>query len=122
MAVRPPAHGRARRHLPDLPARAGLWVGDRPDPVKRVLPTGARGFLGSNCLAPLLARGYEVHAVSRAPSVGETRGPVETTETVAGVVWHQADLLDGQQVTALLDAVRPTHLLHLAWVVTPGAF
>jgi nucleoside-diphosphate-sugar epimerase len=105
--------------------------------VKRVLLTGARGFLGSNCLAPLLARGYEVHAVSRslepgvARAMGEPREmdgareagqPQEAAETPESVVWHQADLLDGQQVTALLDAVRPTHLLHLAWVVTPGAF
>jgi nucleoside-diphosphate-sugar epimerase len=105
--------------------------------VKRVLLTGARGFLGSNCLAPLLARGYEVHAVSRSLEAGgahaagatsEAGGARETGESreaaaaQENVVWHQADLLDGQQVTALLETVHPTHLLHLAWVVTPGAF
>jgi nucleoside-diphosphate-sugar epimerase len=90
--------------------------------VKRVLLTGARGFVGSNCLAPLLARGYEVHAVSRARNAIETQGPVDVPKDGAGIIWHEADLLDGQQVAALLAAVRPTHLLHLAWVVTPGAF
>jgi nucleoside-diphosphate-sugar epimerase len=88
--------------------------------VKRVLLTGARGFIGSNCLAPLLARGFEVHAVSRAGNTIATQAPVDAPN--AGVIWHEADLLDGPQVAALVAAVRPTHLLHLAWVVTPGAF
>lgn len=90
--------------------------------MKRVLLTGARGFVGSNCLAPLLARGYEVHAVCRARDAIETPGPMNPTKNGAGVMWHEADLLDDQQVATLLGTVRPTHLLHLAWVVTPGAF
>jgi nucleoside-diphosphate-sugar epimerase len=90
--------------------------------MKRVLLTGARGFVGSHCLMPLLARGYEVHAVSRARNAIETPGPVDLPKDGARIIWHEADLLDGQQADALLAAVRPTHLLHLAWVVTPGAF
>lgn len=89
--------------------------------MKRVLLTGARGFVGSNCLAPLLARGYEVHAVSRVGHAVE-RQPIDARGGTAGVIWHEAELFDAQQVAALLAAVRPTHLLHLAWVVTPGAF
>ena len=77
--------------------------------MKRVLLTGASGFVGRHCLAPLLERGYEVHAVSRVP-------PPAT----AGATWHAADLLDLDAVRALVDAVRPTHLLHLAWYVVPG--
>lgn len=90
--------------------------------MKRVLLTGARGFVGSNCLAPLLARGYEVHAVSRTRSAIETQGAVDLPKDGPSVIWHEADLFDDRQVTALLSAVRPTHLLHLAWVVTPGVF
>jgi nucleoside-diphosphate-sugar epimerase len=83
--------------------------------MSRVLVTGARGFVGAHTLAPLLARGYEVHAV--------TSGPIpENAATTSGVVWHQADLLDTVQATHLIKRVRPTHLLHLAWVVTPGQF
>ena len=50
--------------------------------MKRVLVTGASGFIGSHVLAPLLERGYEVHAVRLN---AEQKGPA---------VWHQADLLD----------------------------
>ena len=77
---------------------------------KRVLVTGATGFIGSHCLAPLLQRGYEVHAVS-------TKAGVKTEPSI---VWHQADLLDGSSNQPLMEEVRPTHLLHLAWYVVPG--
>ena len=37
---------------------------------------------------------------------------------------HTADLLDPDPagIAALLDEIRPSHLLHLAWDVTPGRF
>ena len=38
------------------------------------------------------------------------------------IAWHRANLLDSEQVRGLLRAVRPTHLLHLAWDVTPGQY
>jgi nucleoside-diphosphate-sugar epimerase len=78
--------------------------------MRRVLLTGATGFIGSHCLEPLLRRGYEVHAVSRSPR--EADG--------AEVSWHQADLLQPGSARTLIDRVRPTHLLHLAWYVVPG--
>ncbi len=78
--------------------------------MNRVLVTGARGFVGSHCLAPFIAQGFEVHAVS-------TR-PVESDHEK--VIWHRADLLDRTQIGPLLDETCPTHLLHLAWIATPG--
>jgi nucleoside-diphosphate-sugar epimerase len=79
--------------------------------MTRVLLTGASGFIGRHCVPLLLARGYEVHAAtSQAPSAAR------------GVCWHQADLLDAAQVAALLAAVQPTHLLHLAWYAVPGEY
>ena len=83
---------------------------DGGDGLSRVLVTGASGFIGWRCLEPLRRRGYEVHAVTR-------RGD---EEPVDGVTWHRADLLDREQVPGLVEAVRATHLLHLAWYVTPG--
>jgi nucleoside-diphosphate-sugar epimerase len=72
--------------------------------MNRVLVTGARGFIGRHCLAALQGRAGEIHAVSsRPPGDGEE------------VHWHQADLLDRDSVDALVERVRPSHLLHLAW-------
>ncbi len=78
--------------------------------MRKVLITGATGFIGSHCLAPLLARGYEVHALSSQISARHQ----------ADVVWHQADLLDNEQIAHLMAVVQPTHLLHLAWYILPG--
>lgn len=77
--------------------------------MKRVLLTGATGFVG-RATAPLLAQGAdEVHALS---SQERSRLPEPAPK---GWHWHRADLLDAREVDALLDRVRPTHLLHLAW-------
>lgn len=77
---------------------------------KRVLVTGATGFIGSHTIGPLLQRGYEVHAVSSKST------PASDTP----VIWHQADLFDNACSARLLEDVQPTHLLHLAWYVVPG--
>ncbi len=80
--------------------------------MKSVLVTGASGFIGRHCLPLLTARGYEVHAVySSGASANQ-----------AGVREHKADLLRPSEVSRLMAEVRPTHLLHLAWVSTPGEF
>jgi nucleoside-diphosphate-sugar epimerase len=78
----------------------------------RILVTGAGGFIGRQTLHPLLAQGYEVHGVGRGAAHA----------TTAGYTHHQADLTDPSAVAALLRAIAPQTLLHLAWDVTPGAF
>ena len=80
--------------------------------MKSVLLTGASGFIGRHCLAPLLSRGYEVHAISSRTA----RRPL------ADVHWHIADLLDYSQITELVREVKPAHLLHLAWYAEPGRY
>jgi nucleoside-diphosphate-sugar epimerase len=78
--------------------------------MKRVLLTGASGFIGYHCIEPLLARGYDVHAVSNAAH----------PNLRPDVAWHRVDLRDSARVGALVDEIRPTHLLHMAWYVVPG--
>ena len=75
--------------------------------MRRVLVTGARGFLGSHCLEELARRADEVHAVSSRPAPSGSRP--------RAAVWHQADLLDSAAAVELIEDVRPSHLLHLAW-------
>jgi UDP-glucuronate decarboxylase len=79
--------------------------------VKRVLVTGASGFLGRACVRSLLARGFEVHGTGRG-------GP----PPIAGLTWHQADLLGEAGRERVIAAVRPSHLVHLAWEARPGLY
>jgi nucleoside-diphosphate-sugar epimerase len=78
--------------------------------MKRVLLTGASGFIGSHCIEPLLARGYEVHAVSSQPRAAEA----------TAVHWHACNLLVPTEADALVERIDPSHLLHLSWYVVPG--
>lgn len=79
--------------------------------MKRVLVTGATGFIGARALAPLRERGFDVHAVSRSRPEG-----------AAAESWHEADLLDDSARAELVRELRPTHLLHLAWYAEHGKF
>jgi nucleoside-diphosphate-sugar epimerase len=78
--------------------------------MSKVLITGATGFIGSHCILPLLAQGFEVHALSSQPHAQQS----------TDVVWHQANLLDVETIAKSIATVQPTHLLHLAWYVLPG--
>jgi nucleoside-diphosphate-sugar epimerase len=75
-----------------------------------VLVTGASGFIGRHALRALLDRGFTVHGVSRRPP------------TTPPCPWHALDLFDPVAVARLLDALRPTHLLHLAWETSHGTY
>lgn len=78
--------------------------------MSRVLVTGASGFIGRHSLPLLRERGHEVHAAARTPPVMD------------GITPHVCDLLDLGNAQALIERVRPTHLLHLAWYAVPGKF
>lgn len=86
--------------------------------MNRALVTGATGFIGRHAAASLLRRGYEVHAVSSNPP-DDARDDGDKREDVR---WHRADLLDTGDVSRLMRAVEPTHLLHFAWYAVPGKY
>ena len=69
-----------------------------------VLVTGATGLLGRHAAAALEARGFRVHGLARNQAE------------------HRVDLFDSDAVRACLEAVRPSHLLHLAWITEPGRY
>jgi nucleoside-diphosphate-sugar epimerase len=71
--------------------------------MRRVLLTGASGFLGRQVIGPLLRLGFEVHATSRVPLLAPD------------IHQYNVDLFDQNAVSVLLEDVRPTHLVHLAW-------
>jgi nucleoside-diphosphate-sugar epimerase len=65
--------------------------------VRRALVTGAGGFIGRHAPAALAERGFDV-------------------------VRADVDLLDAGAADELIERVRPTHLLHLAWYAVPGDY
>ena len=113
---------------------------------RRILITGARGFVGRHCLE-LLEQGDandELHATT-SQAVASDDGAVSSAAVSGDAVsgdavsdtavrdsvmldssssthWHQVDLLDAAEARALIRRIRPTHLLHLAWFTQPGAF
>jgi len=80
--------------------------------VSVVLITGPTGFIGRHCLDRLLIEDCEIHAVNRHGSAsGGDR-----------VRWHKADLRRPAEARGLVAAIRPSHLLHLAWEATPRIY
>jgi len=79
--------------------------------LKRVLLTGAGGFVGRHCLPALRDAEFEIHALSRTAHATEH-----------DVQWHAVNLFEDGAAESLLTEVRPTHLLHLAWYAEPGRY
>lgn len=76
---------------------------------ERVLLTGGTGLIGGPALSLLVARGWDVHALSSRPQ-----------EAVEGVTWHTVDLTDTADVARVVPRIGASHLLHFAWSVRPG--
>jgi nucleoside-diphosphate-sugar epimerase len=79
--------------------------------MNRLLITGATGFIGPPAVRAA-CRHFEVHATAR----------TRREQFPLGVAFHPCDLLDAGSAIRLIEAVRPTHLLHLAWIAKPGVY
>jgi nucleoside-diphosphate-sugar epimerase len=77
--------------------------------LKRVLVTGATGFVGANLARRLLADGCEVHLLVRAES------NLWRLEDIQGdVQLHAVDLQDSEALTQTIEAIRADTIFHLA--------
>jgi len=78
--------------------------------MARILVTGASGFVGSSVIDALSRGKHELHAVSR------------RRVARSDVTHHQVNLFDAGRVAELLERVRPSHVLHLAWYTDHDTF
>src|SRR3989338_2686325 len=79
--------------------------------MKKVLVTGAYGFIGRHSLSFLKKAGYEIHTVSRIDR-----------PSVAGISCHQANFRLPGVIDELMNQIKPSHLLHFAWYTEPGHY
>jgi len=75
---------------------------------RKVLITGASGFIGDPLCRRLVAKGCQVHAVSRHQRASG-RDPIR---------WWQADLVNEKKVEILVARVKPDIIYHLGSLVT----
>ncbi len=75
---------------------------------RRVLVTGASGFVGANLARRLLAEGHDVHLLLRA-----RHNPWRVQEIRDQVTVHEADLGDLPDLEAVMAAARPEWVFHL---------
>ncbi|OFW57332.1 MAG: epimerase [Candidatus Solincola sediminis] len=81
---------------------------------KRVLLTGASGFIGRHAIEALMERDYEVHALDIKHGPG--------CEDSKQLIRHECDLLDPLQRRNLISDIKATHLLHFAWYTAHGKY
>jgi nucleoside-diphosphate-sugar epimerase len=77
--------------------------------MKRVIVTGATGFVGSNLARRLLRDGHEVHLLVR-PS----HSPWRIDDIRHDVRLHEVSLEDAEGVTQTVGRIRPDWIFHLA--------
>jgi nucleoside-diphosphate-sugar epimerase len=94
---------------------AGVTYTDLAAPFagRRVLLTGASGFLGSHLLRGLITAGAQVHAIVRPSSV--------RTFPVEGAQIHACDLLDAEALDRAVRDADPDCVFHLAAYGTTGS-
>ena len=77
--------------------------------IRRVLVTGAHGFIGSHLARALLDKGYEVGILAR-----ETSDLSRIRDIEGRISLHSADLRDPSSVQKAVEGARPEAVIHLA--------
>lgn len=75
---------------------------------RRILITGATGFVGASLVRRMLALGHEVHVIARTPNQWRI------AEIADDVRLHHADLVDAEATRRAVADARPQVVLHFA--------
>ncbi len=82
---------------------------------RRILVTGAGGFVGAATVRAALADGHKVMALIR------RSGSVRLAGLIGDLSVHAVDLSDATAVTELLASLKPEIVVHSAWEGVGGA-
>ena len=85
--------------------------------MKRVLVTGASGFIGSHLCRYLVSNGCDVHIISRSRQNLFRIADIEHQLTL-----HQGTLFDDEFIAKCIRNIQPDLCYHLAWYVEPGKY
>jgi len=77
----------------------------------RILITGASGFIGTHCFKHLCDNDYDVYGLTGNKDILKNR-----------VKFYYADYSNKSSLVELFTELKPTHLIHCAWIATPGVF
>jgi nucleoside-diphosphate-sugar epimerase len=85
--------------------------------MKRLLVTGANGFIGSRVVRAALAAGWRVAGLARRGRAGPR------LRDVAGrVTWLRGDLASPRTLRAAVSRWPPDACIHLAWIAEPDRY
>lgn len=76
--------------------------------MSRFLVTGANGFIGTNMVRALVARGDEVHAFVRTLEESGRFADIQTS-----IHFHQVDITEKEQVIEVVREIDPEYVFHL---------
>ena len=79
--------------------------------MKRVLITGAGGFIGQKVISQLLHSDYEIHVLTYRSKFQDKK-----------IHQHVVDLFNNEHVNHILSDISVDHLLHLAWYTEPNQY
>lgn len=75
----------------------------------KILITGATGFVGSNLVRRLTAENFEIHLLTRSNS-----NFWRIADIISKTKNHAVDLLEKEKLNAVMSAVQPDYVFHLA--------